>query len=31
METTKIAINKGRDIEDVAHVYKGILLNHKKY
>ena len=30
METTKMDINRGMDIEDVMHVHSGMLLNHKK-
>ena len=29
-ETTQMSIYKRMDKEDVAHIYKGILLSHKK-
>ena len=30
MEVTKVSINRWMDKEDVAHIYNGILLSHKK-
>ena len=30
METTLMSINRGRDKEDVVHIYNGILVSHKK-
>ena len=30
MESTYVPINRGMDKEDVVHIYKGILLSHKK-
>ena len=30
METTKVSFDKGLDKEDAVHIYKGILLGHKK-
>ena len=29
-EPTEIPIDRGMDIEDVVHVYNGLLLRHKK-
>ena len=30
METTLMSINRGRDKEDVVHIYNGIPVSHKK-
>ena len=30
MKATKMSINRGMEKEDVAHIYNGILLSHKK-
>ena len=30
MEVTEMSINRGMDKEDVAHIYNGLLLSHKK-
>ena len=30
MEATQVSIDRGADKEDVAHIYNGILLSHKK-
>ena len=30
MEATEMSISRGKDKEDVVHIYHGILLSHKK-